>query len=183
MQLVGLFRCPDCTGESAPNEKISASTVSCIKNTLIFLEAQAAILSGSMTFAARCEHFVRRNRFSMQTGRCFFHSDDNDGDEEPPRLGLQVRRLGWTLPAVLIARAFVGLGEGASMPAMNNLMATRVPPQQRASAIGTAFTGFHSGTSLPLHLLSGLWSFILFLLQMVWLDSSSPASSLLAWPA
>ena len=59
---------------------------------------------------------------------------------------VQVGRMGWTLPAVLVARAFVGLGEGASMPAMNNLMATRVPPQQRASSIGTAFAGFHSGT-------------------------------------
>ncbi|KAK9831670.1 hypothetical protein WJX74_005307 [Apatococcus lobatus] len=70
----------------------------------------------------------------------------------PLALAGPIGKMGWTLPAVLTARAFVGLGEGASMPAMNNLMATRVPPQQRASAIGTAFTGFHSGNLVGLAL-------------------------------
>lgn len=35
---------------------------------------------------------------------------------------LQVRAAGLTLPAVLAARAMVGLGEGVALPSMNNLV-------------------------------------------------------------
>ncbi len=53
--------------------------------------------------------------------------------------------MGLTLPAVLAARAMVGLGEGVALPSMNNLVAVNVPPARRATALGTAFSGFHSG--------------------------------------
>ena len=60
--------------------------------------------------------------------------------------------MGYTVPAVLAARVCVGLGEGAALPVMNNLVATNVPPQQRATALGTCFSGFHTGAAswLPL---------------------------------
>ena len=53
--------------------------------------------------------------------------------------------LGLTLPAVLAARFMVGFGEGVALPAMNNLVARNVPAARRATALGTVFTGFHSG--------------------------------------
>ena len=56
---------------------------------------------------------------------------------------------GWALPAVLMARAAVGLGEGVVLPSMSNLMATRVPTSWRASALGFVYSGFHSGAQLP----------------------------------
>ena len=59
----------------------------------------------------------------------------------------QVIAAGWALPAVLLARAAVGLGEGVVLPAMSNLMATRVPTSWRATALGIVYSGFHSGKS------------------------------------
>ena len=55
--------------------------------------------------------------------------------------------LGLTLPAVLAARFMVGFGEGVALPAMNNLVARSVPAARRATALGTVFTGFHSGAA------------------------------------
>ena len=64
--------------------------------------------------------------------------------------------MGLTLPAVLAARAMVGLGEGVALPSMNNLVAVNVPPARRATALGTAFSGFHSGNLFPIQPISGL---------------------------
>jgi predicted MFS family arabinose efflux permease len=58
--------------------------------------------------------------------------------------------LGLTLPAVLASRVLVGFGEGVALPCMNNLIATHVPAATRATALGTAFTGFHSGNLVGL---------------------------------
>ena len=49
------------------------------------------------------------------------------------------------MAAVLLARACVGLGEGVALPTMNHLVAAHVPPANRATALGTAFSGFHCG--------------------------------------
>ena len=49
------------------------------------------------------------------------------------------------MTAVLLARACVGLGEGVALPTMNHLVAAHVPPASRATALGTAFSGFHCG--------------------------------------
>ena len=57
----------------------------------------------------------------------------------------QVARTGLTMAAVLLARACVGLGEGVALPTMNHLVAAHVPPASRATALGTAFSGFHCG--------------------------------------
>lgn len=43
----------------------------------------------------------------------------------PLALTSPVAALGLTLPALLLARTMVGLGEGVALPAMNNLVATR----------------------------------------------------------
>ena len=61
----------------------------------------------------------------------------------------QVVAAGWALPAVLAARAAVGLGEGVVLPSMSNLMATRVPTSWRATALGLVYAGFHSGECGP----------------------------------
>jgi len=58
--------------------------------------------------------------------------------------------LGVTLPAVLASRFLVGLGEGVALPSMNNIIATRIEPSRRATALGGAFLGFHSGNLVGL---------------------------------
>jgi len=68
----------------------------------------------------------------------------------PAALGPAALGAGVGLPALLLARAAVGLGEGVAMPSMNNLIATHVPKERRAQAVGTAFMGFHSGTIIGL---------------------------------
>ena len=57
---------------------------------------------------------------------------------------------GLTLPAVLAARAAVGLGEGVALPSVTSLITAHVPPGARASALGATFAGFHSGNLLGL---------------------------------
>ncbi|KAK9810585.1 hypothetical protein WJX73_002419 [Symbiochloris irregularis] len=63
----------------------------------------------------------------------------------PAAVSPQVVAAGWALPAVLLARAAVGFGEGVVLPAMSNLMATRVPTSWRTSALGIVYSGFHTG--------------------------------------
>jgi len=58
--------------------------------------------------------------------------------------------LGITLPAVLAVRFLVGFGEGVALPCMNNLIATRILPTQRATALGMCFMGFHTGNLVGL---------------------------------
>ena len=57
---------------------------------------------------------------------------------------------GLAVPAVLAARALVGLGEGVALPAVTSLLAQHVPQARRAAAVGAAFAGFHGGTVLGL---------------------------------
>ncbi|KAK9828655.1 hypothetical protein WJX72_001353 [[Myrmecia] bisecta] len=68
----------------------------------------------------------------------------------PVALSSSVAIAGLTLPAVCLARCCVGLGEGVALPCMNNLVARNIPPGKRATALGNAFTGFHSGNLLGL---------------------------------
>lgn len=70
----------------------------------------------------------------------------------PAALSKQVVAAGWALPVVLLARAAVGFGEGVVLPAMSNLMATRVPTSWRATALGIVYSGFHSGNPTGLFL-------------------------------
>ena len=68
--------------------------------------------------------------------------------QQPHPVVPQVVSAGWALPAVLACRALVGLGEGVVMPAMNTIMATRVPAAWRSSALGVVYSGFHAGRQL-----------------------------------
>lgn len=67
---------------------------------------------------------------------------------------MQVAAAGLTVPAVIAARVCVGLGEGAALPVMNNLVATNVRPTKRATALGSCFSGFHTGMSGKYHFLA-----------------------------
>lgn len=80
----------------------------------------------------------------------------------PAALSEPVRAAGLALPAVLLARMCVGLGEGVALPSMNNMVAGHVPPAAKARALGMCFTGFHSGN------LVGLILSPLILLQFGW---------------
>ena len=60
---------------------------------------------------------------------------------------LQITAAGLTLPAVMLARGMVGLGEGVALPAMNNLVANNVPLSRRSTALGGCFSGFHTGAT------------------------------------
>lgn len=60
----------------------------------------------------------------------------------------QLAAAGLLIPAVWAARCLVGVGEGVVMPAMNTLIAQHIPISLRSTALGNAYTGFHSGTDL-----------------------------------
>lgn len=68
----------------------------------------------------------------------------------PALLQPAVVAAGLSLPAAVLARALVGLGEGVALPSMNNLVAEHVPPSRRASALGACFGGFQSGNLVGL---------------------------------
>jgi ACS family sodium-dependent inorganic phosphate cotransporter/ACS family sodium-dependent inorganic phosphate cotransporter-like MFS transporter 9 len=108
--------------------------------------------------------------------------------------------LGITLPAVLAVRFLVGFGEGVALPSMNNLIATRIPSSQRATALGMCFMGFHTGNLVgllvsplilaqlgwrPLFYIFGLfggpllalWSFVVPNLKNTTAEKTSPAAA------
>ncbi|WIA32968.1 hypothetical protein OEZ86_006131 [Tetradesmus obliquus] len=68
----------------------------------------------------------------------------------PAALSPAVAAAGMTLPAVLLARMCVGLGEGVALPSMSNMVAAHVPASAKARALGMSFTGFHSGNLVGL---------------------------------
>jgi len=68
----------------------------------------------------------------------------------PAALSPAVVASGLALPAMLMARCFVGLGEGVALPSMNNLVATYVPKEAKSRALGMCFSGFHTGNLLGL---------------------------------
>ena len=79
---------------------------------------------------------------------------------------------GLALPLLLLTRAAVGLGQGLVMPSVTNLLAQRVPPQRRASAVGLAFAGFHGGTIAglllsPLLLSKAAWPFLFYAIGLL----------------
>ncbi|KAL6765902.1 major facilitator superfamily domain-containing protein [Haematococcus lacustris] len=83
----------------------------------------------------------------------------------PLALSPPVVAAGLTLPAMLLARCCVGLGEGVALPAMNNLVASFIPKDMKARALGLCFTGFHTGNLVglvlsPLILLTWGWRWL-----------------------
>ena len=78
---------------------------------------------------------------------------------------------GLALPAVILSRFLVGFGEGVALPSMNALVARRVPPALKATALGSCFSGFHTGAlevaaeSSCAAALSGVWRAAVLALQ------------------
>ncbi|KAK9845365.1 hypothetical protein WJX81_004554 [Elliptochloris bilobata] len=59
---------------------------------------------------------------------------------------------GLGLPALLLARASMGVGEGVAMPAMNNLLSRWVPVRERSRSLALVYSGMYSGSILGLGL-------------------------------
>lgn len=56
------------------------------------------------------------------------------------------------LPALLAARACMGVGEGVAMPAMNNLLSKWVPINERSRSLALVYSGMYTGSVLGLGL-------------------------------
>lgn len=56
------------------------------------------------------------------------------------------------LPALLAARACMGVGEGVAMPAMNNLLSKWVPVPERSRSLALVYSGMYTGSVLGLGL-------------------------------
>lgn len=54
------------------------------------------------------------------------------------------------LPALLAARACMGIGEGVAMPAMNNLLSKWVPIKERSRSLALVYSGMYTGSVLGL---------------------------------
>lgn len=86
----------------------------------------------------------------------------------PLSLSPPIIAAGLSIPAILAARCMVGLGEGVAMPAMSNLIATFIPKEAKARALGLSYSGFHGGNLLglflsPLLLLSFGWRSLFYI--------------------
>ncbi len=54
------------------------------------------------------------------------------------------------LPALLIARACMGIGEGVAMPAMNSMMSKWVPVGERSRSLALVYSGMYTGSVVGL---------------------------------
>ncbi|XP_057780550.1 ascorbate transporter, chloroplastic-like isoform X2 [Salvia miltiorrhiza] len=50
------------------------------------------------------------------------------------------------LPCLLIMRAFMGIGEGVAMPAMNNLLSKWIPVSERSRSLALVYSGMYLGS-------------------------------------
>ncbi|RCV10785.1 hypothetical protein SETIT_2G136100v2 [Setaria italica] len=50
------------------------------------------------------------------------------------------------LPCLLIARAFMGIGEGVAMPAMNNILSKWIPVSERSRSLALVYSGMYLGS-------------------------------------
>ncbi|MED6169146.1 Sodium-dependent phosphate transport protein 1, chloroplastic [Stylosanthes scabra] len=50
------------------------------------------------------------------------------------------------LPFLLVARAFMGVGEGVAMPAMNNILSKWVPVAERSRSLALVYSGMYLGS-------------------------------------
>ena len=60
------------------------------------------------------------------------------------------------LPALLFARACMGVGEGVAMPAMNNLLSRWVPLSERSRSLALVYSGMYLGSVTGLAFSPGL---------------------------
>lgn len=56
------------------------------------------------------------------------------------------------LPVLLVMRAFMGVGEGVAMPAMNNLLSRWVPVGERSRSLALVYSGMYTGSIMGLAL-------------------------------
>jgi len=56
------------------------------------------------------------------------------------------------LPALLLARVCMGVGEGVAMPAMNNLLSRWIPMKERSRSLALVYSGMYTGSVLGLGL-------------------------------
>ncbi|KAL6203376.1 hypothetical protein ACLB2K_027076 [Fragaria x ananassa] len=50
------------------------------------------------------------------------------------------------LPFLLVVRAFMGIGEGVAMPAMNNILSKWIPVSERSRALALVYSGMYIGS-------------------------------------
>ncbi|XP_031485326.1 sodium-dependent phosphate transport protein 1, chloroplastic-like [Nymphaea colorata] len=50
------------------------------------------------------------------------------------------------LPCLLVARAFMGIGEGVAMPAMNNILSKWIPMAERSRSLALVYSGMYLGS-------------------------------------
>ncbi|XP_050249592.1 ascorbate transporter, chloroplastic-like isoform X1 [Quercus robur] len=50
------------------------------------------------------------------------------------------------LPFLLVVRAFMGIGEGVAMPAMNNILSKWIPVSERSRALALVYSGMYLGS-------------------------------------
>ncbi|KAL9234481.1 hypothetical protein vseg_009351 [Gypsophila vaccaria] len=55
-----------------------------------------------------------------------------------------------SLPCLLVARAFMGIGEGVAMPAMNNMISKWIPVSERSRALSLVYSGMYLGSVVGL---------------------------------
>lgn len=51
-----------------------------------------------------------------------------------------------SLPCLLVMRAFMGIGEGVAMPAMNNMISKWIPVSERSRALSFVYSGMYLGS-------------------------------------
>ncbi|KAI3800533.1 hypothetical protein L1987_28624 [Smallanthus sonchifolius] len=56
------------------------------------------------------------------------------------------------LPFLLITRAFMGIGEGVAMPAMNNILSKWIPVSERSRSLAMVYSGMYLGSVVGLAL-------------------------------
>ncbi|CAJ1819588.1 unnamed protein product [Sphenostylis stenocarpa] len=54
------------------------------------------------------------------------------------------------LPCLLIMRAFMGIGEGVAMPAMNNMLSKWIPVSERSRSLALVYSGMYLGSVVGL---------------------------------
>ncbi|KAJ8901650.1 hypothetical protein NDN08_003857 [Rhodosorus marinus] len=55
-----------------------------------------------------------------------------------------------SLPILLLARALLGIGEGVAMPAMNSIISTWIPPNERSRSLSLIYSGMYMGSVIGL---------------------------------
>ncbi|KAF7844537.1 ascorbate transporter, chloroplastic-like [Senna tora] len=60
------------------------------------------------------------------------------------------------LPCLLVMRAFMGIGEGVAMPAMNNILSKWIPVSERSRSLALVYSGMYLGSVTGLAVSPGL---------------------------